>query len=183
MVGSWKPDSLFQQLGKDIFEEIKELAKDSKYKFILSIHPNEYMDEARYKSQFPDNEPFGKYVDEMVNYNCIVRKPGEDFIPYLVASDLVICDYSSMSDNAIMCEKNIVYSEFGESELYELSSSMRLKKHLPILRKAEDLEKIISKEYNEEHKKRILEIKEEMYAPSGYYEKICIESVDKLLKK
>ncbi|MBO5344492.1 MAG: CDP-glycerol glycerophosphotransferase family protein [Clostridia bacterium] len=177
IAASWKESSLFHKLGKSIFEEIKNLSKNEDLKFILSIHPNEY-------HVYDENiEPLGKYVDEMEQFGCIIKKPGTDFIPYMIASDLVICDYSSVGDNAIMAEKDLVYSEFSRDDLYEFSSANVLYDKLPKLKNSKDLEKIISSKYPKEAKAEILNFKELMTSPKGSYKQLCIKHIKSLLTK
>ncbi|MBR2391779.1 MAG: CDP-glycerol glycerophosphotransferase family protein [Clostridia bacterium] len=177
IAASWKESSLFHKLGKSIFEEIKNLSKNEDLKFILSIHPNEY-------HVYDENiEPLGKYVDEMEQFGCIIKKPGTDFIPYMIASDLVICDFSSVGDNAIMAEKNLVYSEFSRDDLYEFSSANVLYDKLPKLKNSKDLEKIISSKYPKEAKAEILNFKELMTSPKGSYKQLCIKHIKSLLTK
>lgn len=177
IAGSWKPASLFQKLGKSLFEELKTLSKNEDLKFILSIHPNEY-------HVYDENiEPLGKHVDEMEQFGCIIKKPGTDFIPYMIASDLVICDFSSVGDNAIMAEKDLVYSEFSRDDLYEFSSANVLYDKLPKLENSKDLEKIITSKYPKEAKAEILNFKELMNSPKGSYKELCIKHIKSLLTK
>ena len=177
LIGSWKSSSLFHKLGKDIFDELKRLAKNEKYKFMVSIHPNEYRNYSKV------TEPFGKYVDELANFGIIVRKPGTDMMPYLYASDIVISDFSSMTENAVMAEKDIIFSEFDDNLLFAYSSAYRLKKIVPILSKASDLENIIKQPYPKEIKKEILKIKAEMETPEGFYAELCKKTTKELLNK
>lgn len=177
MIGSYNTNSLFHRLGKEIFEEIKRLAKNTKYKFIVSIHPREYIN-------YDENvEPFGKYVDELEQFGVIVRRPGEDAIPYMVASDLVFCDYSSMAEECVLCEKDLVLSEFDCDKLYYLSLAVRLKDQLPIIQKASDLEKIISSKYDKKYKKIILEEKANVFVENNFYKEQCIKATETLLNK
>lgn len=182
IVGSWNDNSLFHKLGTEFLEKIKELAKNNKYKFILSVHPLEYLSEDEYKKYNTSQSPMGGMIDELEQHGCIVRKPGTDFMPYLIASDLVFCDYSSMSDNAIMAEKNIVYSEFPDDNLFKLSSPYRLKKVLPVVKNVSQFEDILSNKYNDEFRKHILDVKNEMYSKDFFYENQCKKVVEELSK-
>ena len=182
IVGSWNDNSLFHKLGVEFLEKIKELAKNDKYKFILSIHPLEYLSEDEYKKYKTTQKPMGEMIDELEQYGCIIRKAGTDFMPYLIASDLVFCDYSSMSDNAIMAEKNIIYSEFPNDNLFELSSPYRLKNVLPVVKNASQFEDILSKKYSDKYKEHILNVKKEMYAEKSFYENQCKKVTEDLSK-
>lgn len=177
LIGSFKGNSLFHQLGKGVFDLLKELSNNKKYKFIVSIHPNEY------RVYDKNIEPFGKYVDELKNFNIIVREPGEDMMPFLIASDLIICDYSAMGDNAIMAEKDIVYSKFEDDFVFDLSSPAILKKDLPTIVSCDELRNIISKTYKSEYRIKILEYKKNMITPLGTYSRICCEETIALLNQ
>ena len=175
IIGSWGPNSLFHKLGKSLFEEIKELLQTNKYAFILSIHPREYTD-------FKDgNEPFGKYVDELSSFGAIIRKPGEDALPYIAASDLVFCDYSSMLEEAIMCEKDIVLSAFNSSALYRKAPAVILQDKIPVITDSKDLKTLIKNKYKEEYKKHILDFKKQSFASNDFYKEVCIKAVEYLL--
>ena len=177
LIGSWRANSLFHKLGKPVFEKIKELSKTNEYKFILSIHPNEYL-------LYDYNvEPFGKYVDELKSYGAIVRNPGENPFPFITASDLVITDFSSMGDNAALAGKPIIYSQFDTSNLFFLSISSRLYDKVPKLNSAEDLEEIIKQPYSEESMNEINKIKNDMLTNSGFYGDICRNCTKSLLFK
>lgn len=177
LVGSWRQESLFHQLGKEVFDELKDLAKNKKYKFMVSIHPNEYRNYSKV------TEPFGKYVDELADFDIIVRKPGTDMMPYLIASDLIVSDFTAMTDNAIMAEKDIVYSDFDDSNMFAYSSAYRLKKILPVISKASELKDIIKKAYPKELRNEILKIKAEMKTPTGFYSELCKNTTKQLLNK
>ena len=177
IVGSWNKHSLFHKLGKNLLSEIKRLAQNESLKFIVSIHPKEY-------ENYDENiEPLGKFIDELENYNVIVRKPGSDMMPYLIASDLIISDFTAMTDNAIMAEKDIIYSDFDTSNLYKYSSVYRLKNTLPTISNPFDLEKFVLMNYPKKYKKEILKIKEEMTTPNGFYTNLCINTTKNLLNK
>lgn len=177
MIGSYNTNSLFHKLGKEIFDEIKKLAQSSKYKFIVSIHPREYIN-------YDENvEPFGKYVDELENFGVIVRKPGENAIPYMVASDLVFCDYSSMAEECVLCEKYMVFSEFDCDKLYYLSLAVRLKDKLPKITSASELEKVVSAKYDKKYKDIIMEEKNYVSVSDGFYKQTCIKATETLLNE
>lgn len=98
--GTWRKESLFQYLGKEFLDELGRINKNE-YMFILSVHPREYV-------KYDDNiEPAGPLIDEYADkYNFIVRKPSDSYIPYLIASDIVICDYSSLYENALIAKRS-----------------------------------------------------------------------------
>ncbi len=177
LFGSWNKESLFHKLENSLFDEIKKLSENKNYKFIVSIHPKEY---SKYNN---DIEPLGAKVDELADYGVIVRKPGENSFPFIVASDLMIVDYSSIGEDAIMCDKNIVYTEFSYEKIYLYSIHERLKGKVPVLKEAKDLEKIINMSYPKEAFDALQSIKEDTYAPTGFYKQQCIKATKYLLNE
>ena len=177
LVGSWQKKSLFHKLGKPLFEKLKELAKNKDYKFIVSIHPNEY------KVYDPNIEPLGKYVDELENHEIIVRKPGTDMMPFLIASDLVIADFSSMGDNAVLAGKPLCYTPFSTDDLFFLSIANRLMNKIPTINTADELDQIISKPYSKTAMKEINIIKNDLLTPIGYYKQVCKTETQKLIQQ
>lgn len=54
------------------------------YEFIFSIHPKEYQ---RYDEQI---EPLGEKVEACRKRGMLVRSPQQDWLPYMMASDVVL---------------------------------------------------------------------------------------------
>ena len=177
IIGSWNKESLFHKLGKEFLDEIKKLAKMSEYKFIVSIHPREYI---KYSD---DVEPMGPYINELEKYGVIVKKPGTDMSPYIVSADLILCDYTGVLEECIICNKDIVLSAFECTNLYSESIGVRLGNKISRITNAKELLAIISTPYNEKYRKYINDIKSEVYAPKNYYNNICISTTQELLKK
>lgn len=177
LIGSWNENSLFHTLGKTIFNELKYLAKNKKYKIMVSIHPREY-------TKYSDNvEPYGKYVDELEALGIVVKKPGTDMIPYIIASDLVFCDYSSVMEECILCDKKIILSDFDCGKLYEHSNGVRLKQVLPVIKDSSELKDYISMEYTQTYFSELKKIKNEIDAPPGFYSECCVAATKKLLEE
>lgn len=115
---TWGDESLFHKVGNDFFNQ----ADLTHYKFVLSTHPKEYVKDS-------GAESFGNYIDRKAELGFIVRKPGDDFLPYLIASDLIFCDYSSMYELALLANKPILFSDFSIEKLCDLSIAYQLIKN------------------------------------------------------
>ncbi len=175
LFGTWNRTSLFHKLGNSIFEELKKLAKNDKYKFIVSIHPKEYTKYSEYV------EPLGCKVDELADYGIIVRKPGEDAFPFIVSSDIIIADHSSIGEDAIMCDKKIIYSDFPYDNICMYSAHELLRNRVPILKDAKDLKNCIEDEYPSKAYDALQSIKSDTYADGEFYKEQCIKATKFLL--
>lgn len=175
--GSWNKDSLFHVIGEDGLKKIQELSQNKKYKFILSIHPKEYIVYNK------DIKPLGKEIDKMECENILVRKSSEDFIPYMIASDLVISDFTSMGDNAVMLGKPICYLKFNMDNIFEFAGCKMLMNKVPNFSNLDEFVNCIVNEYPKESMQAILEEKQKMDTPQGYWDDLCKETLYKLMEK
>lgn len=164
--GSWNKESLFHVLGIELFEECKKLKKLG-YDFIFSIHPREYV---RYDDEI---KPLGMMVEKQRENGFFVRSPNEDWLPYMMASDIIIVDYSAMLSLAVLSGKKIILSDFPETKIWKESVAYHVKRSFPTLFKAEDLPNVLN-EVGEEKYQHILEkLQDELYvSPNEYCENI-----------
>lgn len=175
--GSWNKDSLFHIIGLEGLEKIKKFAQNENYKIIVSIHPNEYV---VYDEKI---KPLGSEIDKLEDYGVIVRKPSEDFVPFIVMSDLVISDFSSMGDHALMMGKPICYSKFDYDKIFEYACCKLLKDKVPFFDNIEDFEKCITEKYPKESMKEIENVREKMDTPIGFWDELCKKIVRELMEK
>lgn len=173
---TWRKECLFQSVGPELVEECKKL-QEKGYRFILSDHPREYF---KYD---PDIEPSGPYVDSLKKEGFIVRKPEENYIPYLIAADIVICDYSTFYELALLAGKKLILSDFPETRVWKYSIARELMKEIPVFKKDTDLEVLIkkvmnSKEYQALFEKYGIELQTEEVS----YQKKMKEIVEQLIR-
>lgn len=173
--GSWNRESLFHVLGEDLFSVCDRL-KDQ-YAFIFSIHPREYQE---YDTEV---KPLGALVEQQRQKGFLVRSPGEDWIPYIMASDVVVVDYSTMMSLAILAGKKVIISEFPDEKVGTCSLAYQVKRTFPVLADASGLEEAMKQVLevpvfgkmaerfqeelyvsSEDYKKRVRKITEEMIA-------------------
>lgn len=130
--GSWNRESLFHVLGEELFD-VCDALKD-KYTFIFSIHPREY-------KVYDDRiTPMGPLVEKQREKGFLVRSPGEDWVPYIMASDVVVSDYSTMMSLAILAGKKVILSDFPDEKIGTYSLGYQVKKSFPVLKEASELE-------------------------------------------
>lgn len=173
--GSWNKDSLFHVLGSDFLDAAKSL-QNSGFRFMLSIHPREYI---RYDNTL---EPLGEEIESKRSEGFLVRSPNEDWLPYLIASDIVICDYSSMYELAIMAKKKLIFSSFPYDRVWKYSVAARIFNDIPILTNEQDLRSLLINTKNAPLNPIILKYRNEVMPPNAMkYEEIVRRETNNLL--
>lgn len=122
--GTWGADSLFHSVGDSLISQAKELMNDG-YKFILSIHPKEY---SKYDQTL---EPLGDYIESLAEAGFIIRNPKEPSLKYMSAADVVICDYSTLCEEAMLTGKPVILSEFPADRVWKDSIIAKYKDKCP----------------------------------------------------
>lgn len=173
--GSWRKHSLFHYIDDSFFLQAQELMNKG-YVFGLSIHPGEY------KRYSDTQEPKGEYIDSMADKGFIIRKPSQDYIPYMIAADIVITDFSTMSEIAILCDKKLILSEFPKGRVWKHSMTAKLKEISPILYDDSDLEQLLNKVVNTDVCKAQSGFKQEIFVSSGEYKQKVLKVTKQLLK-
>jgi hypothetical protein len=125
IVSTWGENSLFRKWGAAIISEAKNIA--AKYRFIVSIHPLEYL----YHPAGKDN--IIKQFNDLRDEGFIVREPGEDWKKYLVISDLIITDHTALSVHGALIRRPFVYVPIPEEVIAPESPISKLKNISPVL--------------------------------------------------
>ena len=165
--GTWRKESLFQYLGREFLETLGELTNEG-YRFILSIHPREY---TQYDTEI---EPMGPVLDEYAKkYDFIIRDPKSSYIPYLIASDIVISDYTSLYENALLARKKLIFSYFPDSSVGELSIANVLKDEIRVIKKEDipNLHKYLKETQELDFDEVFDKYRQEIYEGKGIYKK------------
>lgn len=136
--GTWREYSLFHQLGSGLFDAC-EAMRGRGYQFLFSIHPKEY---ERYDDAI---EPLGPLVEAQRARGMLVRSPQEDFLPYLAACDVVVSDYSSMAESALLAGRKLIFSPYPDGMVWKYSLTARARESLPTLRSPAELEPLLEK--------------------------------------
>ena len=175
--GSWGKESLFHMLGGELFTVCEEL-KQKGYEFIFSIHPREYQ---RYDEQI---EPLGEKVEACRERGMLVRSPQQDWLPYMMASDVVVIDYSAMLSLAVLAGKKIIQTDFPEGKVWKRSMYAELRKVFPVISRAEDLEAALREVLGtDKYEKEILRFQSQLYASKEDYKKFIQDTVQDLVNR
>ncbi|MBR6408563.1 MAG: hypothetical protein IKS19_08305 [Clostridia bacterium] len=173
--GSWRRHSLFHYIDERFFSQAQTLMKEG-YAFGLSIHPKEYR---VYAEGF---EPKGEYVDSMRNRGFIVRDPSQDYVPYLIASDVVITDFSTMSELAVLCGRKLIFSDFPKGRVWKHSMTAKLREVSPVLYDDSDLRRLLDLAVTTDVCDLQKPFKDEIFAEPSEYNRRLIEITKRLLK-
>jgi hypothetical protein len=148
---------LWHTMGDALLEEMRKLKNE--YRFVLSAHPLEYhtsateinavvedvdeqkrtsgsvpeahQDEIRKKPE--GRRIWGEYLRLQRQYGFIVREPSESWIPYMVASDIVVSDFTGLIEYAVLLQRRIVLTPVPESQIWQESAVAEVRKFAPIL--------------------------------------------------
>ena len=136
--GSWGLDSLFHTVGKELIFQAEKMIADN-YRFILSIHPKEY---TKYDDAIT---PLGEYIESLAERGFVIRNPKEPSLDYMIAADVVICDYSSLCEEAMLAGKPIILSDFPSDRVWRHSIIAEYQKNGPTFFRDSDLRTLITK--------------------------------------
>lgn len=174
--GSWNKESLFHVLGPELFAVCRELKKQD-YEFIFSIHPREYQ---RYDDHI---EPLGELVEKQREEGFVVRSPGEDWLPYMMASDLILVDYSAMLSLAVLAGRKVILSDFPDGRIWNRSMYYEIKQVFPVIASAGELAQALREvEHTDRYDREIERFQEQLYVSKEDYKKF-IEGVVRELTK
>lgn len=144
--GSFRADSLFHALGHAFLEQLERLDK-TRYHVILTIHPHEYH---RYDTV---TEPLGPTIDSYESKDGFtVRHPGQDHIPYIAASDVMICDYSSGLDGALLAGIPVVLLKMYEN-VWRESDYMYMLEDTLTISPGDDVSTLLERVFGDENKR------------------------------
>ncbi len=165
--GTWGADSLFHRVGNALITKAEELMKEG-YKFILSIHPKEY------EKYDQTTEPLGDYIESFSSKGFIIRNPRESSIKYMAAADVVICDYSTLCEEAMIAGKPVILSDFPVERVWKESIIARYQKRGLVFDNNSDLGGLIDQALTDtELKEYCSELVKDLIPPEqGYIEVI-----------
>jgi len=114
--GTWGPHSLFQKMGDALLAEARTL--QDQFRFILSAHPIEY------RSQPSGERVWGQYISEQSQHGFIIREPNENWVPHMIASDILLTDHTSLALHGALLERPFVFCPVPD-ELVEAGTVIR----------------------------------------------------------
>jgi hypothetical protein len=89
VTGTWGPHSIFRTMGDALLAKTREL--QSEFRFVLSTHSIEY------RPRTAPERVWGEYLRTQREHGFIVREPWDDWIPYMIASDILLADHTSLA--------------------------------------------------------------------------------------
>ena len=173
--GTWGIDSLFHRVGDALIDQAREMMKNG-YKFILSIHPKEY-------SIYDENiKPLGDYIESLAEEGFIIRNPKDPSTKFMVAADMVVCDYSTLCEEAMLAGKPVLLSDFQTDRVWKNSTIAKYKERCPSFTRNSDLRMMIENvfadsELNEYAKQLAIDL----LPPKGGYENAVREITQKVI--
>lgn len=89
VTGTWGPHGLFHRMGDAILAGARKLRGE--FRFVFSAHPHDYRHEAT------GERVWGEYLREQAKDGFLIREPWENWTPYMIASDVVLTDHTSLA--------------------------------------------------------------------------------------
>ncbi|OHB61006.1 MAG: hypothetical protein A2167_01175 [Planctomycetes bacterium RBG_13_46_10] len=141
VMSTWRDECLFRSIGDAFLEESRKLL--GKYRFILSIHPNEY------RPRPSGDRVWGEYLRTQQQYGYIIREPENDYVPYLVAylvaSDIVLSDHTCLVEYAALLQRPIVCVPVNDEYIWKGSITWEIFQFAPKIHDMADLHKALLK--------------------------------------
>lgn len=119
VLGTWGPQSLFHTIGDALIENARSL--QDRFRFVLSAHPHEY------RPRRAGARVWGEYLRQLDEPGMRVRDPSEDWIPYLVACDVVVTDHSALAARAALAAKPMLFAPVADGVLHPGTILWRLR--------------------------------------------------------
>ena len=135
---TWGPDSLMETMGRELLGEAMSLRDRGRYKFLISVHPNNWGDSGEAR-----RHPWGRYALDMECEGFRVIRPHTDWAPALVAADVAVTDHTSLAATFSLLNKPMAFVPLRDGLLVEGTMVKRLYDELPHLDRADQLEEII----------------------------------------
>jgi len=131
ILSSWGEDCLLHTMGEDLVSAAISLA--DKYKFIISAHPHEY------RSRPDGQRVWGEYLRTLSRDCFVVREPSESWIPYMIAADIVLSDFTCLLQSSALLQKPIILTSVPEERIWRGSVTWEIRQFAPIISDAKEL--------------------------------------------
>jgi hypothetical protein len=128
ILSTWGDHCLWRTMGDKLLEEARNL--QGQFRFILSAHPHEY------RPTPAGQRVWGEYLRLQKQNGFSVREPSESWIPYMIACDIVISDYTCLVQSAALLEKPIILTPVPEELIWKDSVTWKIHQFAPILNDA-----------------------------------------------
>jgi GNAT superfamily N-acetyltransferase len=125
VLSTWGDHCLWRTIGDKFLEQARELLAE--YRFVLSAHPHEY-------AIRPEGERiWGEYLRTQRQHGFLIREPSEEWIPYMVATDIVISDYTGLIEYAVLLGKPLILSPVPKELIWQGSVTAKVRDFSPLL--------------------------------------------------
>lgn len=175
VISTWGEHCLFETMGEAFFEQT-ELHK-SEFTFMLSAHPH------LYRTKKEGKRVWGEYIDTFKNKGYIIRNPQDDWMPYMIACDVICTDQTSLAVHGALLNKPYVYSHIKDDVLSEGFLPWRLRKISPKLNKnATNLRDCLNEALQQYPKDKLAKIAKDVNSHPGEAAKRIRKEIYDLLK-
>ena len=159
IVSTWGEHCLWRVMGDDLLDEARRL--QGQFRFILSAHPHEY------RPRPQGQRVWGEYLRSQRDYGFAVREPSQPWIPYVVASDIVLSDFGSLAEYAALLRKPIVLTPVPEELIWKGSITWEIRRFAPILEDASMLGRCLVKARDDYPVGRLLDLARAIHPLAG----------------
>ena len=168
--------SLMESIGNELVPQCVSLAAETDFRFILQTHPHHWT------GPYAQEHPYGQLLLEHEG------KPGitviyhdDDWAPYMIASDMVITDHTSLSLMYALLGKPMLFVDVPGTTLVQGNPGHRLAQILPKLSFVADLAKDIERARDNFPREEVAAIAEDILSYPGEAAKRIRAEVHRLL--
>ena len=135
VLSTWRKECFFEIVGDAFLKEARKLMGE--FKFVLTIHPNEY------RSKPPGQRVWGDYLRSQRKHGFVVREPSEDWLPYMLACDIILTDHTSLQAYGILLEKPLICVPVPDDIIWRDSATWKVREFAPVLDDMRNLRKAL----------------------------------------
>lgn len=174
VLSSWGPNCLFNLIGMPFLKEAKKLM--SEYIFILNVHPLEHRRKPKGRIVW------GDFIKTQKKFGFIVREPSQDWVPYMVACDVLISDYTSLCLNGSQIGLNTIFAPFPDHCTKRGSLIWELRQISPVLNEtASNLKEKLNEALNNTQMEKLKDLSKKINSYPGEAKTRYKEEIYKVL--
>jgi hypothetical protein len=174
VLSTWGEHCLLRTMGDELLAEARGLLPD--FKFIFSAHPHEY------RPKHNGERVWGEYLRSQRGHGLTVREPSESWIPYMVASDIVVSDHTGLVEHAALLEKPIIMVPVPEGVIWRHSATWKIRQFAPILHNVHMLRECLGRAKTDYPRDKLHELALTLHPHRGEAAERIREEVYKLLR-
>ncbi len=159
IISTWGEYCLWHIMGDGLLEEARNLLGE--FKFILSAHPHEF------RADTKSNRIWGEYLRTQRQYGFLVREPSDSWIPYMIAADIVISDYTGLIEYAVLLNKPIILTPVPDNNIWKDSIIGKIRQFAPLLNNPKRLREYLMNALSNYPLPKLLELNKDIYCHPG----------------